>query len=112
MVKKSVNARPLPPGRGRKLDWTSAADCYDENTRPHTAWLWRALAHWTAEHGDPETGFQPLNRTASGPQLRSPLVTVDGGTYGGVSSLKSTDTSLWGNSLGSAQPTAPSWIRS
>ncbi|MER6068201.1 sugar ABC transporter substrate-binding protein [Streptomyces sp. NPDC001817] len=33
-------------------------------------------------------------------QLSAPLVTVDGGTYGGVPSLKSTDTSLWGNSLG------------
>jgi ABC-type sugar transport system substrate-binding protein len=33
-------------------------------------------------------------------QLSAPLVTVDGGTYGGVPSLKSTDASLWGNSLG------------
>ncbi|OIJ92630.1 sugar ABC transporter substrate-binding protein [Streptomyces monashensis] len=33
-------------------------------------------------------------------QLSAPLVTVDGGTYGGVPSLKSTDMSLWGNSLG------------
>ncbi|MET9080777.1 sugar ABC transporter substrate-binding protein [Streptomyces sp. NPDC004237] len=33
-------------------------------------------------------------------QLSAPLVTADGGTYGGVPSLKSTDTSLWGNSLG------------
>ncbi|MFJ9712779.1 sugar ABC transporter substrate-binding protein [Streptomyces sp. NPDC101234] len=33
-------------------------------------------------------------------QLSAPLVTVDGGTYGGVPSLKSTDTSLWGNNLG------------
>ncbi|MFD8392948.1 hypothetical protein ACFV2N_28045 [Streptomyces sp. NPDC059680] len=65
MVKKSVNARPLPPGRGRKLDWTSVAGCYDEDTRPNTAWLWRALAHWTAEHGDPETGFQPRNKTVA-----------------------------------------------
>ncbi|MFL5997534.1 MAG: sugar ABC transporter substrate-binding protein [Streptomyces sp.] len=32
-------------------------------------------------------------------QLSAPLVTSDGGTYGGVPSLKSTDTSLWGNSL-------------
>ncbi|MEW2299139.1 sugar ABC transporter substrate-binding protein [Streptomyces sp. NPDC006655] len=32
-------------------------------------------------------------------QLSAPLVTVDGGTYGGVPSLKSTDTSLWGNNL-------------
>ncbi|WP_346137479.1 hypothetical protein [Streptomyces coeruleofuscus] len=39
------------------------ADCYDRGTRPQTAWLWRALAHWTAEHGDPDTGFQPLNET-------------------------------------------------
>ncbi|MEU9448814.1 sugar ABC transporter substrate-binding protein [Streptomyces sp. NPDC048277] len=31
-------------------------------------------------------------------QLSAPLVTADGGTYGGVPSLKSTDTSLWGNS--------------
>ncbi|MFE8971637.1 hypothetical protein ACFYMR_30590 [Streptomyces albogriseolus] len=63
VVKKSVDARPLPSGRGRKLDWTSVADCFDETARPHTAWLWRALAHWTAEHGDPETGCQPRNRT-------------------------------------------------
>ena len=34
-------------------------------------------------------------------QLAAPLVTSDGGSYGGVSSLKSTDTSLWGNHLGS-----------
>ncbi|NUR60592.1 MAG: sugar ABC transporter substrate-binding protein [Catenulispora sp.] len=34
-------------------------------------------------------------------QLAAPLVTSDGATYGGVSSLKSTDTSLWGNHLGS-----------
>ncbi|MEV4362371.1 sugar ABC transporter substrate-binding protein [Nonomuraea sp. NPDC004186] len=33
-------------------------------------------------------------------QLAAPLVTADGGTYGGVPSLKSTDTSLWGNNLG------------
>ena len=33
-------------------------------------------------------------------QLSAPLVTADGGTYGGVQSLKSTDTSLWGNHLG------------
>jgi simple sugar transport system substrate-binding protein/ribose transport system substrate-binding protein len=33
-------------------------------------------------------------------QLSAPLVTSDGGTYGGVSSLKSDDTSLWGNNLG------------
>jgi len=30
-------------------------------------------------------------------QLSAPLVTADGGTYGGVSSVKSTDSSLWGN---------------
>jgi simple sugar transport system substrate-binding protein/ribose transport system substrate-binding protein len=33
-------------------------------------------------------------------QLSAPLVTADGGTYGSVPSLKSTDTSLWGNHLG------------
>ncbi|MBW8799405.1 MAG: sugar ABC transporter substrate-binding protein [Streptomyces sp.] len=33
-------------------------------------------------------------------QLSAPLVTADGGTYGGVPSLKSTDRSLWGNNLG------------
>ena len=32
-------------------------------------------------------------------QLSAPLVTADGGTYGNVTSLKSTDTSLWGNNL-------------
>ncbi|WP_411120172.1 sugar ABC transporter substrate-binding protein [Streptomyces sp. 058-1L] len=32
-------------------------------------------------------------------QLPAPLVTADGGTYGGVPSLKSNDTSLWGNNL-------------
>ncbi|MEU6554267.1 sugar ABC transporter substrate-binding protein [Streptomyces sp. NPDC046915] len=32
-------------------------------------------------------------------QLSAPLVTADGGTYGGIPSLKSTDASLWGNSL-------------
>ncbi|MEV7251134.1 sugar ABC transporter substrate-binding protein [Streptomyces cyaneofuscatus] len=32
-------------------------------------------------------------------QLPAPLVTADGGTYGGVPSLKSDDTSLWGNNL-------------
>jgi ABC-type sugar transport system substrate-binding protein len=32
-------------------------------------------------------------------QLSAPLVTADGSTYGGVQSLKSTDTSLWGNHL-------------
>ncbi|MGW4299117.1 hypothetical protein ACWEHT_05010 [Streptomyces sp. NPDC004646] len=57
-----MNARSLPPGQGRKLDWTSVTDCFDQKTRPHTAWLWRALAHWTAEHGDPETGYQPRNK--------------------------------------------------
>ena len=31
-------------------------------------------------------------------QLSAPLVTAGGGTYGGVPSLKSDDTSLWGNS--------------
>lgn len=41
------------------------AGCHDPQTRPDTAWLWRALAHWTAEHGDPETGFQPLSRTVA-----------------------------------------------
>jgi simple sugar transport system substrate-binding protein/ribose transport system substrate-binding protein len=33
-------------------------------------------------------------------QLSAPLVTGDGGTYGGVPSVKSDDTSLWGNNLG------------
>ncbi|MCX5264590.1 sugar ABC transporter substrate-binding protein [Streptomyces sp. NBC_00199] len=33
-------------------------------------------------------------------QLSAPLVTADGGTYGGVPSLKSDDKSLWGNTLG------------
>ncbi|MCX3058298.1 sugar ABC transporter substrate-binding protein [Streptomyces beihaiensis] len=33
-------------------------------------------------------------------QLPAPLVTVDGGTYGGVPSVRSDDTSLWGNHLG------------
>ncbi|MFF1482672.1 sugar ABC transporter substrate-binding protein [Streptomyces sp. NPDC058301] len=33
-------------------------------------------------------------------QLSAPLVTVDGGTYGGVPSVKSDDTSLWGDNLG------------
>lgn len=33
-------------------------------------------------------------------QLSAPLVTADGGAYGGVSSVKSTDSSLWGNHLG------------
>ncbi|MFF2993192.1 sugar ABC transporter substrate-binding protein [Streptomyces sp. NPDC057950] len=33
-------------------------------------------------------------------QLSAPLVTADGGTYGGVASVKSDDTSLWGNNLG------------
>jgi simple sugar transport system substrate-binding protein/ribose transport system substrate-binding protein len=32
-------------------------------------------------------------------QLSAPLVTADGGTYGGIPSLKSDDTSLWGNNL-------------
>ncbi|MBA2813291.1 sugar ABC transporter substrate-binding protein [Streptomyces sp. KM273126] len=32
-------------------------------------------------------------------QLSAPLVTADGGTYGGVPSLKSDDKSLWGNNL-------------
>ncbi|KUO09276.1 sugar ABC transporter substrate-binding protein [Streptomyces sp. DSM 15324] len=33
-------------------------------------------------------------------QLSAPLVTSDGGSYGGVPSLKSDDKSLWGNNLG------------
>jgi ABC-type sugar transport system substrate-binding protein len=33
-------------------------------------------------------------------QLSAPLVTADGGSYGGVPSVKSDDTSLWGNNLG------------
>lgn len=33
-------------------------------------------------------------------QLSAPLVTADGGTYGGAPSLKSDDKSLWGNNLG------------
>lgn len=33
-------------------------------------------------------------------ELSAPLVTADGGTYGGVASLKSDDRSLWGNNLG------------
>ncbi|MFF4136537.1 sugar ABC transporter substrate-binding protein [Streptomyces mirabilis] len=33
-------------------------------------------------------------------QLSAPLVTSDGGTYGGVPSVKSDDESLWGNNLG------------
>jgi ribose transport system substrate-binding protein len=32
-------------------------------------------------------------------QLSAPLVTLDGGTYGGVASLKFDDKSLWGNSI-------------
>ncbi|MBS2966580.1 sugar ABC transporter substrate-binding protein [Actinocrinis puniceicyclus] len=32
-------------------------------------------------------------------QLSAPLVTADGGTYGGIPSLKNTDSSLWGNHL-------------
>ncbi|WP_405799527.1 sugar ABC transporter substrate-binding protein [Streptomyces sp. NBC_01506] len=33
-------------------------------------------------------------------QLSAPLVTADGGTYDGVPSLKSDDTTLWGNNVG------------
>ena len=33
-------------------------------------------------------------------QLSAPLVTADGAAYGGIASLKSADTSLWGNHLG------------
>ncbi|GAA3732881.1 sugar ABC transporter substrate-binding protein [Plantactinospora mayteni] len=33
-------------------------------------------------------------------QLSAPLVTLDGGTYGGVPSLKPDDKSLWGNNIG------------
>ncbi|MGW0770587.1 sugar ABC transporter substrate-binding protein [Streptomyces sp. NPDC002676] len=33
-------------------------------------------------------------------QLSAPLVTADGGTYGGVTSVKSDDKALWGNNLG------------
>lgn len=33
-------------------------------------------------------------------QLSAPLVTADGGAYGGVPSVRSDDTSLWGNNLG------------
>jgi simple sugar transport system substrate-binding protein/ribose transport system substrate-binding protein len=33
-------------------------------------------------------------------QLSAPLVTADGGSYGGEASVKSTDDSLWGNHLG------------
>ncbi|MFD5086837.1 sugar ABC transporter substrate-binding protein [Kitasatospora sp. NPDC058201] len=33
-------------------------------------------------------------------QLQAPLVTADGGTYGGVASVKSDDESLWGNNVG------------
>ncbi|MFC0529333.1 sugar ABC transporter substrate-binding protein [Phytohabitans kaempferiae] len=33
-------------------------------------------------------------------QLSAPLVTLDGGTYGGVPSLKHDDKSLWGNNIG------------
>ncbi|MFD9254799.1 sugar ABC transporter substrate-binding protein [Streptomyces bottropensis] len=33
-------------------------------------------------------------------QLSAPLVTADGGTYGGVPSVRSDDSSLWGNNLG------------
>jgi ABC-type sugar transport system substrate-binding protein len=32
-------------------------------------------------------------------QLSAPLVTADGATYGGITSMKSTDPSLWGNNL-------------
>ena len=32
-------------------------------------------------------------------QLSAPLVTADGGTYGGVPSVKHDDKSLWGNNL-------------
>jgi simple sugar transport system substrate-binding protein/ribose transport system substrate-binding protein len=32
-------------------------------------------------------------------QLAAPLVTRDGASYGGISSVKYTDTSLWGNNL-------------
>jgi hypothetical protein len=30
-------------------------------------------------------------------QLSAPLVTADGGTYGGITSIKPDDSSLWGN---------------
>ncbi|MFE2726137.1 sugar ABC transporter substrate-binding protein [Kitasatospora sp. NPDC059327] len=33
-------------------------------------------------------------------QLSAPLVTADGGTYGGVASVRSDDKSLWGNNVG------------
>ncbi|GLH96231.1 sugar ABC transporter substrate-binding protein [Phytohabitans aurantiacus] len=33
-------------------------------------------------------------------QLSAPLVTLDGGSYGGVASLKPDDKSLWGNNIG------------
>ena len=33
-------------------------------------------------------------------ELSAPLVTADGGSYGGIPSMKNTDQSLWGNHLG------------
>jgi len=33
-------------------------------------------------------------------QLSAPLVTSDGASYGGVASVKSDDSALWGNNLG------------
>ncbi len=40
-------------------------------------------------------------------QLSAPLVTADGGTYGGVPSLKSDDASLWGNNLADGMAIQP-----
>ncbi|MEU4735864.1 MULTISPECIES: hypothetical protein [Streptomyces] len=58
-----MDARPLPPGQGRRFDWATLADRSGAGDGEHTAWLWRAVAHWTAGHGDPDTGCQPLSAT-------------------------------------------------
>ncbi|MGW0580528.1 hypothetical protein ACWD25_32310 [Streptomyces sp. NPDC002920] len=60
-MKKSQSARPAPTGRGRRTDWAGIGTTYDTGSRPQAAWLWQALAHWGADHGDPETGRQPRN---------------------------------------------------
>ena len=58
----------------------------------------------TARRSSPgrPTTTAPSSRSATGlleDQLSAPLVTRDGGTYGGVPSVKTDDKSLWGNNI-------------
>ncbi|WP_107415828.1 sugar ABC transporter substrate-binding protein [Actinacidiphila paucisporea] len=86
-----------------KIDATVSqpADQYAQYAQYALYYLKAALAKKTFKPGptDHNSTIVQVRPGVLEDQLAAPLVTADGSTYGGVASVKSADTSLWGNNL-------------